>query len=109
LHIASKEKFQTNELVSGLTEIYGNKLVKVILYGSVARGMHDDDSDIDIALILKSCDDASAYDRMLDLVTDIELEYDKVLSIVDIDNNKFTEWENHMPFYKNIKKDGIVL
>ncbi len=44
-----------------------------------------------------------------ELVVDLELEYDKVLSVLLIDYNKFTEWENVMPFYKNVKKEGIVL
>lgn len=44
-----------------------------------------------------------------ELVVDLELEYDKVLSVLLIDYDKFTEWENVMPFYKNVKKEGIVL
>ena len=42
-----------NELVNDLKSIFHDGLVSIILYGSVARDTHTDDSDIDIAIILK--------------------------------------------------------
>ena len=96
-------------LVPGLRAIYGNLLVSVILYGSVARGTQTDESDVDIAVIMKSGATREMYDRMLDLVVDLELECARVLSVVRIDYDKFREWENVMPYYRNIKKDGVVL
>ena len=49
------------------------------------------------------------HDKMIDLTVDLELAYDKVLSVLLIDYDNFKEWENILPFYKNIKKDGILL
>ena len=40
---------------------------------------------------------------------DLELEFNKVLSVLLIDYDKFREWENVMPFYRNIKQEGIIL
>lgn len=36
-----------------------------------------------------------------ELTTDVvvELKFDKVLSVIDIDYDKFSKWENTMPFY----------
>lgn len=96
-------------LVSGLRNIYGNLLISIIVYGSVAHGTQKDDSDIDIALILKEGQTREMYDKMSDLIVDLQLEHDKVLSVIRIDYNEFIKWENIMPFYKNVKKDGIVL
>lgn len=42
------------KLITGLTEIYGDLLVRIVLYGSVARGTEGEESDIDIAVLLKS-------------------------------------------------------
>ena len=39
----------------------------------------------------------------------LELEYGKVLSVLCIDYDKFAEWKDVLPFYKNIRKDGVVL
>lgn len=49
------------------------------------------------------------HEQMIDFIVDLELEYDKVLSVILIDDDKFQEWKNIMPFYKNMRKEGIVL
>lgn len=41
------------ELVQGLTEIFQWNMSAIILYGSVARGDETDESDIDIAIVIK--------------------------------------------------------
>jgi len=98
-----------NRLVEGLREIYGDLLLSIILYGSAARETNTDESDTDIALLLKDGQTHEMYDKMGDLIVDLQLEYDKVLSVLRIDYNKFQQWENIMPFYINVKKDGVIL
>ena len=46
------------------------------------------------------------HDKMIDLTVDLKLEYNKVLSVLLIDYDNFREWEDVLPFYKNMKKDG---
>ena len=97
------------QLIPEMVEIYGDLLVSIILYGSVAKGTQTDESDIDIAVMLKSKENEEMKDRMTDIIVDLELEYNKVLSVLRIDYEKFKIWEDTMPFYKNMKEDGIVL
>ena len=97
------------QLIPEIVEIYGDLLVSVILYGSVARGTQTDESDIDIAVMLRSKENADMKERMTDIIVDLELEHNKVLSVLRIDYEKFRTWEDTMPFYKNMKKDGVVL
>lgn len=97
------------QLIPEIVEIYGDLLVSVILYGSVARGTQTDESDIDIAVMLRNKENNEMKERMTDIIVDLELEYNKVLSILRIDYEKFKVWEDTMPFYKNMKKDGVVL
>lgn len=40
------------ETIERLVKIYGDKLKKVILYGSYAKQNYDDDSDIDMAILV---------------------------------------------------------
>ncbi len=96
------------KLIPGLVGIFRNSVINIILYGSVARGTQTDESDIDIAVIAKSYT-KDMHERMTDFVVDLELEYNRVFSVLLIDYDKFIEWENVMPFYRNIKKEGIVL
>jgi len=97
------------ELVFGIQKIYLEYLISVVLYGSVARGTQTDESDVDIAVILKSGHTREMRDQLTDLIVDLELEYDKVISVLRIDYQKFREWEDVLPFYKNVKKEGIIL
>lgn len=97
------------ELVPSLLDIYGNLIDSIILYGSIARGTQTDESDVDIAVIMRSGATAEMHDRMLDIVVDLELACNKVLSVIRIDRDRFREWETTLPFYQNIRKEGVVL
>lgn len=99
----------TNELVEGLIDLFNDRLVSIILYGSVARGTNTDESDVDIAIILKDAKSQSVQDKLVDFTLNLDLKYDKVFSVIDIDYEEFLKWENVLPFYKNVKKDGVVL
>ena len=46
---------------------------------------------------------------MLDLVVDLGLACNKVLSVVSIDQARYAEWKDTLPFYRNIQKEGVVL
>ena len=92
-----------------LEGIYGSNLDRVVLYGSYARGEETEDSDVDIAVILKGSESSELHDLMTDMVVDYELEFDVVLSVITIDQVNYQEWRNALPFYKNIDKEGIIL
>src|SRR5665647_1356814 len=81
----------------------------VILYGSGARGQSNKQSDIDI-LILVDNDKITYSDeqRIKYPLYDLEFETGKIISPVIFSRN---DWETRhviTPFYKNLKKDGIV-
>ena len=98
-----------SELTPQLINIFTVPNVKeIILYGSVARGTATSESDIDIAVILDDYTD-KMHDEMIDFVVELELKYNKVISVLLIYNKQFNEWGNITPFFKNIKKDGKVL
>lgn len=96
------------KMIPGFQMIFGNVLERIILYGSVERGEQTAESDVDIAVIVKGYTE-DMHDKMIDLTVDLELEYNKVLSVLLIDYDNFREWEDVLPFYKNMKKDGIML
>lgn len=96
------------EMIPGFQNIFGNTLVQIILYGSFARGTQTEESDVDIAVIVQNST-KEMHDKMIDLIVDLELEYDKVLSVLLIDYDNFKAWEDVLPFYQNVKKDGIML
>lgn len=98
-----------DELVQGLLRIAEDKISAIILYGSVARGTAEPDSDVDIALLLNEKFTKEEWKKMVDFSTDMDLEYNTVFSLIDITTEHFQKWLKAVPFYQNIEKEGIVL
>jgi uncharacterized protein len=99
-----------NELIAKVTPILGEKLKKVILYGSYARGNNDAESDIDVMFIVDEEDEGIRKYR--DSIQAIEREIDwkyGVLVCGHIQNyNRFQQYLNDLPFYYNVNRDGVV-
>ena len=89
--------------------VYGDSLDRVVLYGSYARGEQTPESDVDIAVLLKSNETGEIEEKVTEVVVEYELELAVTLSVIPIDFNQFTEWNQSLPFYKNLDKEGIVL
>ena len=98
-----------NELVMGILNALGIKTVSIILYGSTARGTNTEESDVDVAVIVNGSLDNAMEDALSDVVVDMNLKYDKVFSVIDIEDETIRKWENVVPFYQNVRKEGIVL
>lgn len=103
------EKQILQELVDGILRTMPEQPIRIVLYGSVARGTQTEESDVDVALIMNGQLDNQTEDKLSDFIVDMNLKYEKVFSVIDIDIEQFQKWENVLPFYKNVKKEGIVL
>ena len=92
-----------------LSKTFGSKLDSVVLYGSYARGDYNDESDIDVmALVDMDKSDLCKYRRTVSsLANNIDLKYDVLLSIKLQDKSTFMKYQNVLPFYKNILKEGV--
>ena len=97
------------ELVDGLIRIFVDNVYKIVLYGSVARGEAVDESDVDVAVILYSDMAQTEEDTFIHWNAQLDLKYNKVFSIVDINKNNMEKWGDTLPFYKNILNEGITL
>jgi len=89
-----------------LKSVHKDNLHAVILYGSMARGDFDDESDIDVLVVL---DDISDYLNELDKTFQIQYElgmkYDVIISCVLA---KSRDYESRFdPFFLNIHQEGI--
>ena len=103
------DKQMVDELVAGFLKIIDEQLVSIILYGSVARGTASTESDVDVALLIRGALTSNTEDALSDFIVDMNLKYDKVFSVIDIDIDNYEKWKAVTPFYKNVKQDGIVL
>lgn len=98
-----------DEFVSGILNIIPTGIAAIILYGSVARGTAEADSDIDIAIIFNRPFTDKENDGLSDFIVEMDLKYDKVFSVIDVDNEDYKKWQNVVPFYRNVEREGIVL
>jgi len=94
-----------------MREIFGDKLINVILYGSYARGDYNQYSDIDVmALVDMEKLELGKYRRKVtSFMSDIGLEHDVLLSIKLQDKVTFDKWQYDLPLFMNVKKEGIVI
>ena len=97
------------EPVDGILFALHGQVIRIVLYGSVARGTEADDSDVDIAVFVSERLDHAMEDRLSDVVVDMNLKYDKVFSVIDIDERVYRQWRHVTPFYQNMDKERIVL
>lgn len=96
-----------DELIKGLLEIFSdNNMEAIILYGSVAR--NESTAESDIAIIMKKDMDDAVRERLIRWSADMDLRYDRVFSIIDIQEKNMQKWGNLLPFYQNVKKEGVV-
>ena len=90
-------------------ELYGDRLKKVILYGSYARGQADDEhSDIDLAVVLAgTVNPFEEIDRMADIFTDLNLEYNVLIAVYPVSESNFKNVESPLLIY--VRREGIAV
>ncbi len=91
-----------------LERLYGDRLVKVILYGSHARGEAHQESDVDVLFVLQG--DFSFTDevkRTNPLVSQILLKHHELLALLPFASIRFHDPLH--PLMMNVRKEGVEL
>ena len=102
-------KDQLIDLKKSLELSLGDSLIRVVLYGSRARGDYDENSDIDIAIIVLSLS-KEVKNRILDIVTEIELKYLRSISSIIFSETEFNNLkERERRIALDIESEGIPL
>jgi predicted nucleotidyltransferase len=95
------------QLREGLAEMYGDRLRGLVLFGSWARGDAEEDSDIDVLVVLDEADEPyGEVHRMMDVVYPLCLDNDVVISAIPMPERDFRE--RRSPLLMNIRKEGLA-
>ena len=101
------------EFTNKVKILLGNRVKKIILYGSYARGDYNKDSDIDIMILtdLNFEEIEEFREKISDIAYDIEEENDFNITLSPLVKNmeNYNKRINVIPFYMNVQRDGVIL
>lgn len=94
------------QLKKSLAAFYGARLRSVIVYGSQARGDADQESDIDVLVILSGpVQPAVEVVRTGAIVADLSLQSNTVIACQFMDEDRYLDRAG--PFLRNVRREGV--
>ena len=89
-----------------LEEIYGPRLLGLVLFGSRARDDADPDSDIDVLIILSGpLDDWAETQRTSKVTSEVSMEFDADIARMFVAAEDYAE--KTLPFYEAVRREGV--
>lgn len=96
------------ELKQRLTELYGDRLSQLILFGSQARGDATEDSDVDVLVVLEGeVEPYAESDRSIEIVADVSLRHSVVICCMYVSQAQYEQRRNAT--LMNAAREGIRL
>lgn len=95
-------------LKAALQQRFGSVIRDVILFGSQAMGTAHEDSDYDVVIVLTQQYDWQFRDRVLDVIYDLELQYDILINTFLISTHELRHTlRGAQPLFVNALKHGV--
>lgn len=83
---------------------------RIVLFGSVVRRQSDEESDVDLLIVLREPPDHKVRNRISRLILDVNLECDANLSGLVVDQETWDEGPlTVLPIHEEIEEEGIRL
>lgn len=104
-------QMELEEFIQMVKEYFGEQLNDIIVYGSYARGDYNENSDIDVMILvgLNENEIKKSENTLYDSAYDLELKYGKAISPVIKNHSFFEYWSDTLPFYRNVKMEGVKM
>jgi predicted nucleotidyltransferase len=105
--LKGKEKEIVQRFKQRVTETFGDRLDRIVLFGSRARGDAEPDSDFDFLVTVRTLkkEDRS---RVREIASDLSLDCDTVITVLVLSTEDFRE-DRYFYLYENIQKEGQVV
>jgi len=97
------------EFKKALQALYGDRLSDVVLYGSYARGDYDDESDIDLMVVLtdERVNTYAEIRKITAVETELLLKYGFAISPLPVSYNKYRA--SFGGVYQAARKEGLFV
>lgn len=108
-HLTGQEKAALSEFVARLQEKYADEIVLVVLFGSKVRGDFDEESDLDVLVVVEG--DGWLFHREISFIgSRVSLDYDVNISPKAVSQTLYLELQElRTPFYENVQAEGVEL
>jgi predicted nucleotidyltransferase len=94
------------DLRRGLQSLYGDRLARLILFGSRARGDAEPESDYDVLVVLRGVVDPNEESRRTsEFLGDISLRNDTVVTCIFTSVPEFEKRQS--PLLINVRREGV--
>jgi uncharacterized protein len=91
-----------------LTALYGERLSKILLYGSQARGDASPSSDIDLMIVLEGPVNAGEETaRVGEITSNLSLKHNVTISCVFISSDRYLKEQS--PLLLNVRREGVAV
>lgn len=109
-YLNGQEKAALSEFVARLREKYADDVVLVMLFGSKVRGDFDEESDLDVLVVVEGDDRWPYWREITDLTSDLLQDYEVNISAL-VFNEEYYRWlvEHRAPIYNNTTREGILI
>ncbi|HUV85902.1 MAG TPA: nucleotidyltransferase domain-containing protein [bacterium] len=87
-------------------EELGDHIVRIILYGSRARGDYTEDSDIDVLVVVRDIDAKAADERIFPFAHYALTEYEELLFASVLTEEEYVASQARS-FYINVAEEGV--
>ncbi len=110
LPLRENERAALEELRDRLRERFGERLVKLKLFGSKARGEDDQESDLDVAVVIRGYESSWRIDEVDRMVNGICLENSVPMHTVRFSEAEYEDYlRRERPITTVIESEGVLL
>lgn len=83
----------TAEFKQAMQDLYGDRLAKIILYGSYARGDFHEESDVDFMVVLKGEEPSRSQEisRVSPVTSELGFKYNTLVSATIVPESRYLE------------------
>lgn len=107
-HLTPNEQVGLAAIVDRLRQRYGDDLLRVVLFGSKARGDFDDECDLDVLVVVRAKDYWRCWREITDLTSHLFFEIGVSILAMVRDEARCEWWAAHRaPIYNSIQREGI--